>query len=75
MDHQEVNSGYSLPLIFKQAEERMAICRECPRLFQPTRTCKECGCFMLVKTKVPVMSCPLGKWGPMEKDLDTSASV
>ena len=54
----------SLPLkeIFDIAKTRMDICRECPRLFQPTRTCKECGCFMLIKTKLPESQCPLGHW-------------
>jgi hypothetical protein len=42
--------------------ERLAICRECPRLFKPTMTCKECGCFMQVKARIPAQSCPLGKW-------------
>jgi hypothetical protein len=41
---------------------RLDICAECPRLFTPTFTCKECGCFMKVKTRLAGSSCPLGKW-------------
>jgi hypothetical protein len=47
--------------------ERLLDCSECDRLFRPTWTCKECGCFMAVKTRLPGVSCPLGKWGPVEE--------
>jgi len=43
-------------------EERLNICRECPRLFKPTMQCKECGCFMRIKTRLKSASCPIGKW-------------
>lgn len=48
------------------AEERMAICRACPQLIQSLGQCKECGCFMEAKTKLPNASCPLGKWGTVK---------
>ena len=43
-------------------DERMAVCQKCPRLFKLTHTCKECGCFMALKTKLKDATCPLGKW-------------
>jgi hypothetical protein len=43
------------------AQERLAICKECPML-QATGTCKECGCFMSQKVKLPNAYCPLHKW-------------
>jgi hypothetical protein len=45
------------------AEERISICNGCDRLIKATKTCKECGCFMTAKTKLPNAECPLGKWG------------
>jgi len=42
--------------------ERLDICKACPRLFKPTKTCKECGCFMSMKTWLKDASCPIGKW-------------
>lgn len=42
--------------------KRMSICLECPRLVKLTHQCKECGCFMNLKTKLKTASCPLGKW-------------
>lgn len=42
--------------------ERFDICKECPRLFKPTKTCKECGCFMAAKTWLKDATCPIGKW-------------
>lgn len=44
------------------AVERFAICQVCPRFFKPTGQCKECGCFMRIKTRMPDQACPLGKW-------------
>lgn len=44
------------------ASERLKICRDCERLFKPTQTCRECGCFMVVKTRLINARCPLGKW-------------
>ena len=41
---------------------RFDICKSCDRLFAPTRTCKECGCFMAMKTWLKMAECPLGKW-------------
>jgi hypothetical protein len=49
------------------AKDRMDICKQCDRLFAPSKTCKECGCFMSIKVWVPFASCPLGKWN--EEDL------
>lgn len=42
---------------------RYNICLSCPSLIQATKTCKECGCFMAKKCKLPHASCPIGKWG------------
>jgi hypothetical protein len=44
------------------ALERASICQDCDRLFKPTWTCKECGCFMKAKVFVPFAKCNLGKW-------------
>jgi hypothetical protein len=43
-------------------EKRMDICRQCDRFIKTTTQCKECGCIMKLKTKLPHASCPLGKW-------------
>lgn len=50
------------------AVKRLEICSTCEHLFQPTKTCKKCGCFMLVKTKVPFVDCPVHKWGKMNEE-------
>lgn len=47
------------------AEERYEICATCPKLIKLTGQCKECGCFMQQKVKLPHASCPLHKWGPV----------
>lgn len=43
-------------------KKRLEICRSCDRLFKPTFQCKECGCFMKIKTRIESQSCPIGKW-------------
>jgi hypothetical protein len=42
--------------------ERLSICKECPELIKLTTQCKQCGCFMNLKTKLADATCPLGKW-------------
>jgi hypothetical protein len=44
------------------ANARMEICNGCPELIKLTKQCKECGCFMAVKTKLNAATCPIGKW-------------
>ena len=45
-----------------EAEARLAICRECPFFIKNTQQCKECGCFMNLKTKLKLAECPQHKW-------------
>jgi hypothetical protein len=44
------------------AADRSKICGGCDRLFKPTWTCKECGCFMKIKVRLAGQHCPLHKW-------------
>lgn len=43
-------------------EERMSICKSCVFYFKPTGTCKDCGCFMKIKSRLATMSCSQRKW-------------
>lgn len=42
--------------------ERMDICKGCDKFLSTTRRCSVCGCFMDVKTAIPVFHCPIDKW-------------
>ncbi len=53
-------------IIFEIADKRFAICKECPMLNTALNRCNDCGCLMLLKTKVPTAECPQGKWGKYE---------
>lgn len=44
------------------ADERFAICQGCEHYIKSTHQCKECGCIMNAKVKLPNASCPVGKW-------------
>lgn len=46
--------------------KRYEICKSCPKLFKPTRTCIKCGCFMAMKTWLKDAECPIEKWGKSE---------
>lgn len=48
------------------AAERMEICKLCPEFISTTTQCKQCGCIMKLKTKLPNASCPLNLWGTVE---------
>jgi len=43
-------------------EESMSICKSCVFYFKPTGTCKDCGCFMKIKSRLATMSCSQKKW-------------
>lgn len=43
-------------------DKRYEICQACPEFFRPTTQCKQCGCFMRLKSKMENARCPLGKW-------------
>ena len=48
-------------LVSKDADYRWSICQKCPELTDANR-CRQCGCFMKLKTKVKAAKCPIGKW-------------
>ena len=49
-----------------ESKSRMDICNACDRLMQPVKICKECHCFMPAKVLIPIIECPLGKWGKID---------
>jgi hypothetical protein len=46
----------------KLSEKRMKECVVCPYHQKLTNTCKECGCFLPAKTRVPDAECPVLRW-------------
>lgn len=44
------------------ARKRINICEGCSRYRMQTRQCRECGCLMILKTKLTDAVCPIGKW-------------
>ena len=40
---------------------RISTCNSCEH-FTRLRRCKQCGCFMDVKTKLVIAKCPVDKW-------------
>ena len=44
------------------AKKRYEICLECPYFISATKQCKQCGCFMVAKTKLEKAECPIHKW-------------
>ena len=48
-------------------DKRLSMCYDCEHFISATNQCKECGCFMKVKTKLATARCPIGKW---EKEYD-----
>ena len=45
----------------KVLQERWDICNACEFLTKRL-TCKKCGCFMRLKTRIGRMRCPIAKW-------------
>lgn len=44
------------------SNDRFEICKQCIELIPIVNQCKQCGCFMPLKTKLEEARCPLGKW-------------
>ena len=43
-------------------KERMDICKQCNFFMNLTKQCKQCFCFLPIKAKVQIATCPEGKW-------------
>ncbi len=41
---------------------RMSICEQCERYNAGNKTCTRCGCYMPVKTAIPIFKCPENRW-------------
>ena len=48
--------------INRNAVDRMKICLQCEHFLKMTKQCKKCGCFMIIKTRLPNSTCPIDKW-------------
>ena len=44
------------------ADERYAICKECPQFRQLTRQCGICNCLMPIKVRFQGQNCPEKRW-------------
>lgn len=58
---------HAIPYVAEKADKetaakRYSICLECPELTEHTHQCKQCMCFMKIKTTISHASCPLKKW-------------
>jgi len=69
--YKEKNNGVTFLDVFnpnvegadeEKVQKRFSICKECPELIDLTKQCKQCGCFMPLKTKLEAAICPLKKW-------------
>ena len=45
-----------------EAKRRFDVCLSCPELINATKQCRQCGCFMNLKTKLTHATCPMSKW-------------
>ena len=43
-------------------KKRITICQSCEYYDSKQHRCKECGCFLELKAKVGLESCPIGAW-------------
>lgn len=43
-------------------DQRLSHCNSCEHLFNLTRNCKKCGCFVDTKTRMAKAKCPINKW-------------
>jgi len=46
----------------KNIKARYKICKACEKFDKVFKLCRECKCFMPIKTQFKFFSCPIGKW-------------
>lgn len=49
-------------VVDSERDKRYDLCIDCPEFIRLTKQCKQCGCFMNLKTRLAAAVCPLGKW-------------
>ena len=54
--------------------KRIKICKKCDHFFKLTGSCKKCGCFMHIKTRLSYAKCPIDKWSK-EKKLNVDQEI
>lgn len=42
--------------------DKLKICEACEKYKREEKLCSVCGCYMPIKTVIPLTSCPEGKW-------------
>ena len=57
LEKSQVEEGAS-----ERKRERYNICKSCDQFINLTKQCKECFCFMPMKTMFKIATCPLNKW-------------
>lgn len=43
-------------------ESRLKICNDCEWFHKNLQKCRQCGCFMKLKSTLKQAECPIGKW-------------
>ena len=47
---------------YSMYEKRIEICKSCEFFDKSFKRCKDCGCFLITKARLPGAKCPQGKW-------------
>ena len=45
-----------------EVKRRLEICNECPWLNKRMMKCRQCGCYMKLKSTLQLAKCPIGRW-------------
>jgi len=52
----------SLFISEEKREKRLEVCRRCVEYNATLYQCRECGCFLKIKSLLKNQKCPKGKW-------------
>lgn len=68
---QKVSSSENKESLFVSDEiynQRIKVCKTCPKYDKEQNRCQECGCFLSGKARFIFEECPLQKWEMTEKE-------
>lgn len=57
-----VIKGNRLTLPKEESNIRFEICKGCEYFLPEEKRCSDCGCFLVLKTRLRAEKCPQGKW-------------
>lgn len=72
LQQQDDGENKNLMVSEKVYNDRLEVCKVCPKFDKDQTRCFECGCYLPVKAKFVLDDCPLNKWTMSEEEWEST---